>query len=60
MLPRLGAEPSNDDPVTVEYQCFFPSGFALGIVEALSLGNEEESYGKRVNIEEADYASVYT
>jgi hypothetical protein len=28
-------------------------------VETLDLGSEDESYGKRINIEEADYASVY-
>ncbi len=34
--------------------------FALEIVETLDLGSEDESYGKRINIKEADYASVYT
>jgi hypothetical protein len=33
--------------------------FALEIVETFDLGREDESYGKRINIEEVDYASVY-
>jgi hypothetical protein len=33
--------------------------FTLEIVETLDLGSEDESYGKQVNIKEADYASVH-
>ena len=33
--------------------------FALGIVETLDLGSEDESYGKRSNIKEADDASLH-
>jgi hypothetical protein len=37
-----------------------PIWFALGIVETLDLGSEDESYGKTINIGEADDASVHT
>ena len=33
--------------------------FALGMVETLDLGSEDESYGKRVSIRETDSASVH-
>ncbi len=33
--------------------------FALGIVETLSFGSEDEGYGYTINIGEADDASVF-